>query len=149
MTAHQTGSIVACGPAHSPILSLLHQAAFPADPWTTGSFAKLLSQPGVFAFIDERGGFVVLRLVLDEAEIITLGAVQKRRGIGTALLTAAIAEATAKNAVTLFLEVAEHNIPARTLYASFGFTQTGRRRRYYPDGSDALTLALPLPKPNP
>jgi ribosomal protein S18 acetylase RimI-like enzyme len=42
------------------------------------------------------------------------------------------------------LEVAAENVAARALYAALGFTQTGLRKRYYPDGGDALTLCLRL-----
>jgi ribosomal-protein-alanine N-acetyltransferase len=137
-------TIVACGPAHAAILALLHAATFPEDPWTTASFATLLEQPGMFACIDERGGFLLLRIIADEAEIITLGATTKRLGIGRTLLETAIAQTRAAGAKKLHLEVAEQNTAARALYASAGFTQTGRRPAYYPDGSAALTLCLAI-----
>jgi ribosomal-protein-alanine N-acetyltransferase len=60
------------------------------------------------------------------------------------LLHAAEARAAADGARTMFLEVAPENFAARALYASAGYTEVGRRPRYYPDGSDALVLARPL-----
>jgi len=137
--------MIEAGFAHAPTLALLHRAAFPHDPWDTASFISLLAQPGMVALIDERGGFLLLRVVLDEAEIITLGAVTPRQGIGRALLQAAIAQAKAKNIAKIHLEVAVQNAPARALYQSLNFTETGRRKAYYPDGSDALALVLELP----
>jgi [ribosomal protein S18]-alanine N-acetyltransferase len=44
----------------------------------------------------------------------------------------------------MLLEVAAGNAPARALYAAAGFAEVGKRRRYYPDGSDALVLAAAL-----
>jgi ribosomal-protein-alanine N-acetyltransferase len=44
----------------------------------------------------------------------------------------------------MFLEVAERNGAARALYAAAGFAAAGRRRRYYPDGADALVLRRSL-----
>jgi ribosomal-protein-alanine N-acetyltransferase len=127
---------------HAPALALMHEAAFPADPWTTASFLSLLQQPGITALIDERGGFIVLRTVADEAEIITLGVTAPRTGIGRSLVTAAISAARAAGAAKIFLEVAVTNAPARALYAAMAFRESGHRRAYYPDGTDALILTL-------
>lgn len=133
--------IVEAGTAYAPVLAALHAQAFPDEPWSAESFSTLLVQPGVVALLDERGGFLVLRLVLDEAEILTLGVTLKREGIATSLLEAAIDLLRCRDIATLHLEVAAPNVAARTLYEKAGFTQSGLRRRYYADGSDALTLS--------
>jgi ribosomal-protein-alanine N-acetyltransferase len=39
------------------------------------------------------------------------------------------------------LELAASNDPARGLYERLGFMVVGRRKRYYPDGDDALLLS--------
>ena len=65
---------------------------------------------------------------------------RRRQGVATALLEAAIARASQAQAASLFLEVSDANAPARALYAGFGFTEVGRRKRYYKDGADALVL---------
>jgi ribosomal-protein-alanine N-acetyltransferase len=132
--------IVEAGPAYAQVLAALHAQAFPDEPWSTESFSTLLAQPGMVALLDERGGFLLLRLVLDEAEILTLGVTAKREGIATGLLKAAITLLRNRGIATLHLEVAGPNVAARALYEKSGFTQAGMRRRYYADGSDALTL---------
>jgi ribosomal-protein-alanine N-acetyltransferase len=134
--------VIEAGPAYAPVLALLHAEAFPDEPWSAESFSTLLAQPGVVALLDEQGGFLVLRLVLDEAEILTLGVVQKRAGIATGLLNTAIEQLRRHGIETLHLEVAASNLAARALYEKAGFTQSGLRRRYYADGGDALTLRL-------
>ena len=53
----------------------------------------------------------------------------------------------ARGAATMFLEVSTRNEAARTLYARAGFTEVGRRARYYADGSDALVLRAALNSP--
>jgi ribosomal-protein-alanine N-acetyltransferase len=68
----------------------------------------------------------------------------RRRGLGRALLDAAIVEARARGARTMFLEVAAGNAAGRALYAGAGFVESGRRVRYYADGDDALLLSRPL-----
>ncbi len=137
--------MITAGPGHALILSALHAAARPAEPWDEAAFATLLNQPGVVALIDERGGLLLMRIVLDEAEILNIAAVDRRQGIGTALLEAGLARAAAQNVKFVHLEVAEDNMAARGLYTRFGFTQSGLRRRYYASGADALVLTLQIP----
>ena len=68
----------------------------------------------------------------------------RRQGIGRALLQGALEYARARGVVRIFLEVAEGNAAALGLYAAFGFVSMGRRRGYYPDGGDALTMGLAI-----
>ena len=127
-------------------LAALHASAFPA-PWSAAVFADLLVQPGVFAVV-EADGFILMRAVLDEAEILTLAVrpSSRRGGLGRRLVDAAVVRAAALGAERMFLEVAEDNVAARALYARAGFIEAGRRRGYYAraDGSreDALVLTL-------
>lgn len=147
-------AIAPAGAAAAGLLAALHQAAFPAAPWNEPAMARLLAMPGAFALIAtldaEPAGFVLARVAADEAEIVTLGVApaRTRRGIGRHLLAATAHEAARRGAARLFLEVAEANLAARCLYAADGFREAGRRRRYYPDGSDAVVLARPLTPPS-
>ena len=131
-------------PAYAPVFAALHAKAFPHEPWDEASFATLLAQPGMHGFLDPRGGFLLLRIVLDEAEIITIGVTAPRQGIATSLMSQGIAAARAAGVAKIHLEVAEDNVAARALYAAQNFAPTGRRKSYYPNGTDALTLALDL-----
>lgn len=132
----------------APRLAALHAEAF-ATPWDAAAFADLLDQGGV-ALEAEEDGFILIRTVADEAEILTLAVRPRarRRGLGARLVDAASARARATGATRLFLEVAEDNAPARGLYDRLGFEAAGRRPRYYPraEGSavDALILVLNL-----
>lgn len=95
---------------------------------------------------DEHGrlvGLGVVRLLFDEAHVMTLAVAPeaRRAGLGRALLAGLRAAAVAMGARTLTLEVREGNQAAIRLYASAGLCEVGRRRRYYPDtGEDALLL---------
>ncbi|WP_426020567.1 ribosomal protein S18-alanine N-acetyltransferase [Brevundimonas sp. DWR2-3-1b1] len=132
----------------SAALAALHAQAF-AAPWSAREFADLLSQPGVVS-IAETDGFVLIRIVLDEAEILTLAVLPKARrlGLGRRLVEEAAVAATKGGAARLFLEVAEDNAPARALYDRAGFSQIGRRKAYYAaaDGSrtDAVVMSRDL-----
>lgn len=130
-----------------PALAALHAVAFPsAEQWDAATIRVLLDLPGGFGLLRPGAGFVLARVAADEAEILTLAVdpAARRRGHGGALLTGAMAAAAARGAVAMFLEVSEHNAAARALYAAAGFAEAGRRRRYYPDGSDALVLRTEL-----
>lgn len=88
-------------------------------------------------------GFVLSRGAADEEELLLI-AVDPRhqgRGIGAALLTRFIAEAGARGAARLFLEMREGN-PAESLYRRHGFASVGRRRAYYRRGADAPLDAI-------
>lgn len=95
-------------------------------------------------------GFALLRLVLDEAELLTIcrSEIWAGRGLGRELLTTAMAMAKSGGARAIFLEVAPSNRPACNLYDALGFRQIGRRSRYYRrvDGTaeDALVLRAQL-----
>jgi tRNA threonylcarbamoyladenosine biosynthesis protein TsaB len=140
-------------------LAALHAACFP-DPWDAKAIAALLATPGTFAFqaslngrtaepraapADAPDGFVMARTAAGEAEILTLAVAPAARGkgLGRALLQAAISKAQAQGAGTMFLEVGADNPSARALYASLGFVKVGDRKGYY-QGRDALVLRLPL-----
>lgn len=136
--------VIEAGIAYASALAAMHEEAFPEDPWDAASFTSLLNQPGVLALLDERGGFLLLRVVLDEAEVLTLGVTARRQGIGLALMQAGLVRLAGLGVLTLHLEVAAGNVAALGLYERVGFVQVGRRRRYYPDGGDAVTMTLGL-----
>ena len=69
----------------------------------------------------------------------------RRRGVGRALLEAAVAWAPEHGVAKLELHVFPWNEAAIMLYESFGFEREGYRRRHYlrPDGyADAILMAL-------
>ncbi len=150
----QAVAVVPVGPEAAPLLAELHRRSFPTgDAWGADAIGVMLALPGSFALCaalgeggGEPAGFVLARVAAEEAEILTFAVLPecRRRGIGATLLRGAAAEAAARGARTLFLEVSETNIAARALYAAVGFAGCGRRRHYYADGSDALVLALTL-----
>ena len=88
-------------------------------------------------------GFVLARRVADVLEIDLIGVVGSRRrlGIGRSLLAALIADESRSGLGETRLELASSNDAARALYRGFGFVVVGLRKRYYPDGDDALLLS--------
>lgn len=128
-------------------LAALHASAF-AEPWSAAEIAALI-EGGAIA-VAENGGFILIRVAADEAEILTLAVRPdaRRRGLGRTLVQRAFEAARAQGAATMFLEVADDNAAAIALYRSLGFEETGRRRNYYRRGpaqmQDALILSRAL-----
>lgn len=116
-------------------LVAIERIAF-TDPWSRTDFADCL-RLGWPIYIAENGGsavgYIVGRAVVDQGEILNLGVTlaARRRGIGTALVRRLLEDFARRGVVSAFLEVRESNLPAQRLYESFGFTEVGRRPRYY------------------
>ncbi len=92
-----------------------------------------------------QNGFVVWRVVADEAEIITIGVHPdaRRGGIAAAMLALVENDVKARGGKKIFLEVAENNAPARALYENNGYNRIGVRPKYY-DGIDAILMEKKL-----
>jgi len=137
--------IVGAMPQHAEVLAVLHKTSFTA-PWQAKEFETLLSQPGVAAWISQQDdvpmGFILVRAVADEAEILTLAVApeQRRKGVAQRLLQHTADILREGRPIRLFLEVAADNIAARTLYMRSGFAVTGERKGYYAGGIDAVTM---------
>ena len=90
-------------------------------------------------------GFILIRVVAGEAEVLTFCVAEgaRRCGLGHALLEAACEVARSRGSSLMFLEVSERNSGARALYQKSGFVEVGRRGAYYRQGSlaaDALVM---------
>jgi [ribosomal protein S18]-alanine N-acetyltransferase len=132
-------------------LARLHAECFTQPPpWPASAFEGFLGAPGV-QLIARAHGFLLGRVIMDEAEILTLAVSPgaRRQGLGGALLAEFLHAAQARGALHAFLEVAADNTAARALYAQAGFVEAGIRRGYYASASgcpaiDALTLCKAL-----
>ena len=92
-------------------------------------------------------GYVLARVIVDEAEILSLATLpnRRRRGVATRLLEAALADFRVRGVHAVWLEVRESNAPAQALYRAHGFVVAGRRRDYYRQPvEDALVLRSEL-----
>jgi ribosomal-protein-alanine N-acetyltransferase len=126
----------------------LHAKCFP-EPWDAASFTAVMDTPGallqVLSIADIPTAFSLYQIVLDEAEILTLGTLPEFRGKGIAsqLLKTGLEKLKAEGVKTVFLEVGSQNFPAKRLYIANGFEEIGRRRNYYNHGAtpeDAIMM---------
>lgn len=114
----------------------------PADP-------RQPEAPGQVPARGEVIGYGVLSVAADEAHILNVCAAPhvQGRGHGRRLLRALVQQARLRGAQRLFLEVRPSNPAALSLYAAEGFTEIGRRPRYYPAHAgreDAIVMAMEL-----
>jgi ribosomal-protein-alanine N-acetyltransferase len=135
-------------PQDSARLAEIDAASNPS-PWNAAAFEETLRRAHGLVVHDTGDcvtGFVVFTIVADECEVLGLAveAQSRRRGLGRALLEAALERGAAGGAQRCFLEVRAANKPARALYAACGFAVDGRRKGYYRDGDGAREDALLL-----
>ncbi len=97
-------------------------------------------------------GYVIAHYAADEGEILNLGVApaQRRQGVGRALVEAVMATLQDRGVKELYLEVRESNAVARYLYETMGFTEAGRRAKYYHRPiEDAIILRTAIPAVRP
>ena len=126
----------------------LLESATQSDPWTRQHFIDEMNNPVASVDLywsgDQVAGFVCTWLIAGEMQlqnIATLPAM-RRRGIAARLLQHVICCGMRQSLHSVQLEVRASNEPAIAMYRRFGFTVTGMRQRYYPDGEDALLMTL-------
>ena len=126
---------------------------FGTEAWSANAYrSELADRRSRFylAAVDDTGalrGWAGVRVIADEAEILTVGVVPsaRRHGIGRTLLLALLDAAAGRGAEQVFLEVRVDNEAAKSLYLSEGFFELGIRRGYYDSGRvDALTMCKRL-----
>ena len=144
------------------IMALMDAAFEPAwgEAWTRGQVADSLVFPHThYRLVAERGGdcadgeeaagFSLVRAAPGEEELLLIAVRPdlRGRGLGRRLLERVLADARARRAEQVFLEMRTNN-PAQALYRRAGFSPIGRRKDYYrlPDGTkiDAITFACKL-----
>jgi ribosomal-protein-alanine N-acetyltransferase len=122
---------------------------FPDDAWSAEQFWQELSQP-TRHYLVARGddgivGYAGALVVAPDSDLQTIGvrADQQGRGVASELLVELLEDAARCGATHMLLEVRADNERAVTLYERFGFARISQRRRYYPDGSDAIIMRRP------
>ncbi len=125
-----------------------------SDAWSKAAFEEELNSPlsTLFVAVQEDGeiaGYLVLRCVYDEGEIINVAVAPKfrRLGCGRFLMESAFTQAKKAGLSVLMLEVRRSNHAAIKLYERFGFEKVGERKNYYYDPiEDAILMTCFLEK---
>jgi ribosomal-protein-alanine N-acetyltransferase len=136
-------------PGDAATIAALHAASFRRG-WSEEEVETLLLDRRVIAHRAGRNGklagFIMSRLVEDEAEILSVAVARAAQGRGLAgrLLVLHLRRLAGLGARAVFLEVDERNTPAIRLYARAGFREVARRSNYYPSGAGPAANALVL-----
>ena len=150
--------IVAMTPAHIDALMPYEREMFGAEAWTRTGYRDELADRRHRSYLvaesvadgDDAGallGWAGIRVVGEEAEVLTVGVVPnaRRTGLARRLLAGLLAVAAERTVRDVFLEVRVDNDAARALYRSEGFADVGVRRGYYEHGRvDAIVMHLGL-----
>ena len=139
-------NIITTSPDFS-LLESIHKQCFP-NYWNSLEFADMFLINGTWAIIYANLGLGILRIICDEAEIITIATLPEYRqqGIGKKIVQSIIGLAKEQNVKEVFLEVRESNIVAQKLYLSNGFTIIATRKNYYHNEDGSFENALIMKK---
>ncbi len=135
------------------VMIIMNEAFDPSygEGWTAAQCAGILSLPGSWLCVarvdNEPAGFILIRSVVDEAELLLIGVRPCFQGqsLGQALLRQLIEDCVTQNIRTVHLEVRADN-PAIVFYRHAGFEQVGVRKDYYRGSQGRLTNAITLSK---
>ena len=135
-------------PGDASALAELEARCAESARWGKDGYQKVGSA-GVNGWVARRNdrilGFVLIRNIADEIEILNLAVdpEERRNGIGRRLLRRTMHVADQHHVLQVHLEVRESNATARAFYASEGFAEHGRRKNYYSHPvEDAILLTL-------
>ena len=124
----------------------LEQELFPQDPWKKEQFWQELELDTRRYVVATSSGDVVGyagAFVLSpdsDVQTIAVRADCQGAGLGARLLVELVRSARAAGATQMMLEVRSDNVHAISLYERHRFEAISTRRRYYPDGGDALIM---------
>lgn len=122
------------------------------NPWSRASYFQELACDGayIYGIVSEHPGqlpqvmaYICFRIILNEMHLFKIGVAHKwqQRGLAAHLFRQSMKQAAARGAEAVYLEVRPSNKPAISLYRKLGFTEIGRRVRYYPEtNEDALVM---------
>jgi [ribosomal protein S18]-alanine N-acetyltransferase len=134
-------------PRDASAIARLHGASFHRG-WSDGEIEGMLRDRLVLAHRAAAGrglqGFILSRLIADEAEILSVAVASAQRGKGLArrLIDLHLRRLAGLGARAVYLEVDEGNVPALRLYRRAGFREVGRRAGYYQSNQGAAALVL-------
>lgn len=105
---------------------------------TLSDIENYISSPISIFNVARSGAEIVGYIIVYGDDIVSIAVKEsyRRAGVGGELLKSALATKT-----ELFLEVRESNAQAILFYKKYGFKSIGNRKKYYPDGENAIIMS--------
>jgi ribosomal-protein-alanine N-acetyltransferase len=117
------------------------------DPWPAQFFASELFAPGRFhrVLVDPAGdliGYLFSAWQYLDLHVLKIATMPRCRRLGLARRLMGMAEdhVVEMGGDSITLEVRTSNVSALALYDALGYRRVGCRRRYYPNGEDAIVM---------
>jgi [ribosomal protein S18]-alanine N-acetyltransferase len=132
-------------PVDAGELAYLELIIFPS-PWSENALRGCLEQSNVEGWGCESQkkliGYLIGQFVEDESHLLNVGVLPeyRRKSVGQHLLELFLHRCIEKDTATCYLEVRAGNLAAQKLYYKYGFMPVYVRKKYYPNGEDALIL---------
>jgi ribosomal-protein-alanine N-acetyltransferase len=116
-----------------------------AAQWTAAGYEQALDAGQLVLLAEEDRhicGFAAARIIDREAEILNIAVepLQRRTGVGSALVAAMLEAAVRAEVKQVFLEVRASNQAAIGFYQRHGFAISGDRRQYYRNPIEGAVL---------
>ena len=131
---------------HVAQVAALEKICF-SDPWSEKSVASELNNKLAYWLValEENvvAGYIGSQTVMEETDMMNVAVHPdyRRKGIAEALVNGLVEALKEQGSHCLTLEVRASNEPAKMLYEKLGFSQIGRRPKYYRNPrEDALIL---------
>ena len=125
----------------------IEKIIFQDSAWSRDAYEQFLSEDfwSSWLVLEENSqliGCCGFSCLYDQAEILTIGVLPDYRGqgYGKMMMETMLEMSRHQGAEIMSLEVRISNLAAQSLYRQFGFIEVAKRRRYYPDGEDALLM---------
>ena len=131
-------------------VSNVEKECFDAEAWSYATLVSAFENPASYGLVAEDGGEIVgygcITCAADSSDLENVAVIEgyRRSGIGKAIVEGLLAEAKARGAEKVFLEVRVSNVPAMSMYLKCGFVGVYARTRYYSDGEDCLVMSKNL-----
>ena len=134
-----------------PAIVAIEKICF-TDPWNESMLADMVNNNFDETFVLEDAakiiGYVNIRTLADESELMRICIIPEKRGYGFSklIMERAIIAAKVKKAEKVFLEVRESNEAAINLYSRYNFKEISKRLDYYSSPTEAaVVMQLTLP----
>ena len=135
-------------PNDAPKIAELEAEIF-SDAWSVKDVLSTITSSGAMCYVatsdsGELLSYLIGRIIAPEGEIyrVATAPLARRRGIAYRLIDYALKTEKGHGLESVFLEVREKNVPARNLYKSYGFIETGVRKGYYKDPPDNAIVMI-------